>query len=110
MEGALALVALALVVALAEEVLQTESEGPKVVNVFKKIDTDSNEALTREEFGSYLQEQVEARKARGKRNKKAEKMMEDQDKLVDKIFAHEDKDKDGVISLEEFSGPKHDEL
>ena len=36
--------------------------------------------------------------------------MEDQDKLVEEIFAHEDKDKDGLISHEEFSGPKHDEL
>merc|ERR1712223_1122906 len=40
----------------------------------------------------------------------ARKMMEDQDKLVEEIFAHEDKDKDGLISHDEFSGPKHDEL
>ena len=33
-----------------------------------------------------------------------------QDKLVEEIFSHEDKDKDGYISHEEFSGPKHDEL
>ncbi len=33
-----------------------------------------------------------------------------QDKLVEEIFSHEDKDKDGVISHDEFSGPKHDEL
>jgi hypothetical protein len=26
------------------------------------------------------------------------------------IFEHEDKNGDGVISIEEFSGPKHDEL
>ena len=32
------------------------------------------------------------------------------DKLVEEIFSHEDKDKDGYISHEEFSGPKHDEL
>jgi hypothetical protein len=30
--------------------------------------------------------------------------------LVADIFLHEDADKDGFISHEEFSGPKHDEL
>ena len=30
--------------------------------------------------------------------------------MVSDIFKHEDKDKDGLISHEEFSGPKHDEL
>ena len=34
----------------------------------------------------------------------------DQDKLVEDIFQHEDRDKNGYISHEEFSGPKHDEL
>ena len=40
----------------------------------------------------------------------AEKMMREQDKLVEEIFSHEDKDRDGYISHVEFSGPKHDEL
>ena len=31
-------------------------------------------------------------------------------KITEEIFSHEDKDKDGMISHEEFSGPKHDEL
>lgn len=31
-------------------------------------------------------------------------------KMVSEIFSHEDKDKDGYISHDEFSGPKHDEL
>lgn len=30
--------------------------------------------------------------------------------VITSIFDHEDKDKDGLISHEEFSGPKHDEL
>lgn len=34
----------------------------------------------------------------------------DHDKLVEEIFQHEDKDKNGFISHDEFSGPKHDEL
>jgi len=38
------------------------------------------------------------------------KMLEEHDKLVDEIFQHEDKDKNGFISHDEFSGPKHDEL
>ena len=46
----------------------------------------------------------------GEQGEEARKMMEDQDKLVKEIFAHEDKDKDGLISHDEFSGPKHDEL
>eukprot|EP00092_Neocalanus_flemingeri_P107621 GFUD01138150.1.p1 GENE.GFUD01138150.1~~GFUD01138150.1.p1 ORF type:complete len:204 (+),score=63.28 GFUD01138150.1:45-656(+) len=70
-------------------------EGPAPVNVFKQIDIDSDMALSREE---------------GEQGEEARKMMEDQDKLVEEIFAHEDKDKDGLISHDEFSGPKHDEL
>ena len=30
--------------------------------------------------------------------------------IITQIFQHEDADKDGFISHEEFSGPKHDEL
>ena len=30
--------------------------------------------------------------------------------MIADIFLHEDKDKDGFISHEEFLGPKHDEL
>ena len=29
---------------------------------------------------------------------------------VDNVFKHDDDDKDGLISFDEFSGPKHDEL
>ena len=55
--------------------------------------------------------QVETmQQAGGEQSEEAKKMLEDQDKLVEEIFAHEDKDKDGLISHEEFSGPKHDEL
>lgn len=35
---------------------------------------------------------------------------EEHKKMMKNIFEHEDKDKDGFISMEEFSGPKHDEL
>ena len=50
------------------------------------------------------------RSAGGPEADQADQMEADQDKLVEEIFSHEDKDKDGVISHEEFSGPKHDEL
>ena len=53
-------------------------------------------------------EQIRA--AGGPEADQADQMEADQDKLVEEIFSHEDKDKDGVISHEEFSGPKHDEL
>ncbi len=31
-------------------------------------------------------------------------------KLLDDYFKKEDKDENGIISFEEFSGPKHEEL
>jgi len=91
--------------------LVSAEEGPTPVNVFKQIDLDSDLALSRDEIASYLKQQVESMKAAGgEQGEEAKKMMEDQDKLVEEIFAHEDKDKDGLISHDEFSGPKHDEL
>merc|ERR1711971_2122 len=92
------------------ELVGTE-EGPTPVNVFKQIDISGDNTLSREEISSYLKQQVETMaSAGGEQGEEAKKMMEDQDKLVEEIFAHEDKDKDGLISHEEFSGPKHDEL
>lgn len=92
------------------ELLDTE-EGPVPVNVFKQIDLNEDEMLSREELSGYLKQQVEAMKeAGGEQADQAAQMEGDQDKLVEEIFSHEDKDKDGVISHEEFSGPKHDEL
>jgi len=86
-------------------------EGPTPVNVFKQIDMDADLTLSRDEISSYLKQQVETmQEAGGEQGEEARKMLEDQDKLVEEIFAHEDKDKDGLISHEEFSGPKHDEL
>ena len=91
--------------------LVSAEEGPTPVNVFKQIDIDSDLALSREEIASYLKQQVETmQNAGGEQGEEARKMLEDHDKLVEEIFAHEDKDKDGLISHEEFSGPKHDEL
>lgn len=30
--------------------------------------------------------------------------------IIEEIFKHDDSNRDGVISHDEFSGPKHDEL
>lgn len=92
------------------ELIETE-DGPAPVNVFKQIDDDNDNNLSREELSKYLKTQVEAMaEAGGEQAQQAQEMLKDQDKLVEEIFSHEDKDKDGYISHSEFSGPKHDEL
>ena len=86
-------------------------EGPTPVNVFKQIDLDSDMALSRDEISSFLKQRVETfAYAGGEEGEKARRIIEDRDKVVEEIFADEDKDKDGLISHEEFLGPKHDEL
>jgi len=92
------------------ELIDTE-EGPAPVNVFKEIDNNGDKNIDREELSGYLKSQVEQiRSAGGPEADQADQMEADQDKLVEEIFSHEDKDKDGYISHDEFSGPKHDEL
>jgi len=93
------------------ELLKIES-APPVVNVFKEIDNNDDTQLSREEVSEYLKKQMETMKAEGnnEENDEVRKAMEDHDKLVEEIFQHEDQDKNGYISHDEFSGPKHDEL
>jgi len=79
-------------------------DGPSPVNVFKEIDGNDDNQLSREEVSSYLKKQLPAAAESGLND------LPDQDKLVEEIFQHEDKDKNGFISHQEFSGPKHDEL
>lgn len=79
-------------------------DGPTPVNVFSEIDSNSDNQLTREEVSDYLKKQMQAAQP----NEFAD--YPEQDKLVEDIFQHEDRDKNGFISREEFSGPKHDEL
>ncbi|KAI1285738.1 Peptidyl-prolyl cis-trans isomerase FKBP14 [Halotydeus destructor] len=76
-------------------------EGSAPVNVFSEIDANQDNQISREEVSEYLRKQIPA-EAAGE--------MPDQDKLVEEIFQHEDSDKNGFISHDEFSGPKHDEL
>lgn len=60
-------------------------------------------------MSEYLKKQMVA--AEGETmSEEVKNMMADNDKLVEEIFNHEDKDKNGFISHDEFSGPKHDEL
>ncbi|KAL7304233.1 hypothetical protein TKK_0003427 [Trichogramma kaykai] len=87
------------------------SDSPPNANVFKEIDSDSDNQLSREEVSEYLRKQmVEAEQTGAGESEEMKKMLADHDKLVEEIFQHEDKDKNGFISHDEFSGPKHDEL
>ena len=56
------------------------------------------------QISDYLKKQMPQAEAAGLKD------MPEQDKLVEDIFQHEDRDRNGFISHEEFSGPKHDEL
>lgn len=84
-------------------------DSAPTTNVFKEIDMDQDKMLSREEVSEYLKKQMVAA-GEGEAADEVKKMLEDHDKLVEEIFQHEDKDKNGFISYAEFSGPKHDEL
>lgn len=90
------------------EVISVE-DGPKPNNVFKDIDTDNDNRLSRKEIGEFLKKQIERNQAHGDMGDMDDP---DQNQMIEEIFSHEDKDKDGFITFEEFSGPKydHDEL
>ena len=65
--------------------------GPTPVNVFKKIDIDSDNVLSKGEVSNYLKHQVETiRNADGEQGEEARKMLGDQNKLVGEILAYED--------------------
>lgn len=53
---------------------------------------------------------LEAEESSASDSEDVKKMLKDNDKLVEEIFQQEDTDKNGFISHNEFSGPKHDEL
>ncbi|KAK3082661.1 hypothetical protein FSP39_001811 [Pinctada imbricata] len=79
-------------------------DGPKPPNVFKMIDIDNDQFLTKDEVTMYL---ARAAQQQGVPLDLAAKQ---QQQIMDKMFSFEDKDGDGKISHEEFNGPKHDEL
>ena len=71
----------------------------------------SRDAGTVFQVSEYLKKQMVAADQEGAaETDEVKRMLEDHDKLVEEIFQHEDKDKNGFISHDEFSGPKHDEL
>jgi len=87
------------------------ADGPAPVNVFKEIDTNTDMQVSREELNDYLNKQIEEIKSKGgDEAQNVEELLQQQGHLIEEIFSHDDKDKDGYISHEEFSGPKHDEL
>lgn len=89
------------------EIIKVE-DGPKPVNVFKEIDTDNDNRLSRKEVGEFLKKQLN----QAQHGDMGSADDPEQQEMVDEIFMHEDKDKDEYITHEEFSGPKydHDEL
>ncbi|XP_039265353.2 peptidyl-prolyl cis-trans isomerase FKBP14-like [Styela clava] len=78
-------------------------QGPRHPDVFKEMDLDADKHLSKFEFVHYLRMEVE--KAKGHTMSSAEEM-----KLTNDIFELEDFNKDGFISIWEFSGNKHDEF
>lgn len=90
------------------ECLKVE-DGPNPINVFKEIDSDHDGKLSRHEVGEFLKRQLsQAYQQPGG----AGDDLQDHGSMLDEVFKHEDKDDDGYITREEFSGPKydHDEL
>ncbi|KAH9498810.1 Peptidyl-prolyl cis-trans isomerase fkbp14 [Bulinus truncatus] len=79
-------------------------DGTAPPNVFKEIDLDGDRFLSQDEVSDYLKKQASKAGDRVQENEEQHK------EIITQIFNHEDKDKDGLISHDEFSGPKHDEL
>jgi len=89
------------------------TEPPKPINIFKQIDTNQDQAVSREELTVYLKQQAEiAAAAGGEQGEEGKKILEGQLYLngVEEIFSREDIDKDGFVSHAEFTGPKHDDV
>ncbi|XP_053963758.1 FK506-binding protein 2 isoform X1 [Anastrepha obliqua] len=85
---------------------------PPPTNVFKEIDENGDKQLSRDEVNVYVSEYLKKQMTavEGQDSEELKNMLKENDKLVEEIFQHEDKDKNGFISHDEFSGPKHDEL
>ncbi|KAK4877345.1 hypothetical protein RN001_009851 [Aquatica leii] len=90
--------------------LMNVSDSPPTTNVFKEIDVNHDKMLSREELSTFLKKQLITPEGGEPSSDDLKSMLADSDRMVEEIFVHEDKDKNGFISYEEFSGPKHDEL
>lgn len=84
------------------ELLNIERDGgltPDTPPLFGQIDTNIDNKISKKELLSYL--------------KTKNALTDDsqlQSQITSEIFDNEDQNKDGFISFDEFSGPKHDEL
>jgi len=84
------------------------NEAPPMDNVFKKIDLDQDNQLSKEEVAGYIKKHIPANPQGDSAD--PDRPVQDPLKITEEIFQHEDQDRDGYISFDEFSGPKHDEL
>lgn len=80
-------------------------DAPPQQNIFKQIDTDEDKIVTKVELYKFIEGQIAQAREAGQTAPDV-----NTDKIVAEILEHEDLDKDGSISFEEFRGPKHDEL
>jgi len=87
------------------ELLGTK-DGPPRRNVFILIDADEDRKITKKEMKDYLIRQVVEANEDIIGTKELEDKIRQQDKIMEGIFVSDDKDKDGLISHPEFSGPK----
>jgi FK506-binding protein 14 len=78
-------------------------DGQRPPNVFKEIDLDADLQLSQDEVSSYLKKQAS-------NHVDQPEDTDQQTEIIKQIFDQEDKDRNGYISYDEFSGPKHDEL
>ncbi|KAK3753411.1 hypothetical protein QZH41_002535 [Actinostola sp. cb2023] len=74
--------------------------------MFSYMDKNGDDKLTREEISNYMRIQAEARFA----PVHDERWQKEHEQMVDSVFEQEDLDGDGIISHEEFSGPKISKL
>ena len=72
------------------EVVSISDKGPEEPNIFNDLDENKDGKLASEEILAFFKKQG-------------------QETLPDGLWESEDKDKDGFVSWEEFSGPKGDE-
>merc|ERR1719312_1523355 len=68
-------------------------DAPPQPNIFKIIDSDADNQISKQEILTYLEKEIPADQLEG----------QDPNNIADEIFSHEDADKDGFISHEEFS-------
>lgn len=78
-------------------------QGPRHPDVFKSIDLNSDKLISQYELAQYLRNEVEEQNGQMHTE-------EEEKEILREIFLLEDVNKDGYISIREFSGNKHEEL